>query len=251
MISFFTLNSMWNIKNSITIVLLLSTVLVFGQQRVTTVGLQFKPILPSTIMQTGQQNADSLNSTFQLDPKFGYGFGMIVRRGLSKMWSIEAGINFVQRNYNIAAADTDSIFSETDDFRFIGYEFPVSALIYIQLGEELFMNASLGGTLDYYPSDVQTAEDNFSSFTDRTSLFQASLNANVGFEYRTPKSGYFYLGASLHTPVNNIAVTRITNTRHKLLPAANMQLSGNYLTLDLRYFFHEDPDKKGKNKKKK
>jgi hypothetical protein len=70
--------------------------------------------------------------------------------------------------------------------------------------------------------------------------------ATLGFEWRT-KSQIVYLGGIYHRPFNDIElvmpkVELILIQRRVIYP-----VSGNYLTIDLRYFFHEDPERQIKN----
>jgi len=77
------------------------------------------------------------------------------------------------------------------------------------------------------------------------------LLANYGFEYRTKEDGYFYFGASFHRPFADIAQTAVQFDINTNPTRINYALSGSYLTLDFRYFFHEDPDRKRMLKNKK
>jgi hypothetical protein len=67
---------------------------------------------------------------------------------------------------------------------------------------------------------------------------------NVGVEYRSERSGYFYLGATYHRPFNEMATADLTWYDAIFFPTTlRTALDGSYLTLDVRYFFHEAPDK--------
>ena len=113
------------------------------------------------------------------------------------------------------------------------------------------MNTSLGVSIDMFPSNIATQDVNFSNFTVRRNWLQASVIGNLGFEFRSENSGYFYLGASVHRPFNTIAQTRLEYYREPTVVGseARLELSGNYLTVDFRYYFHEDKKKKKKKKK--
>jgi hypothetical protein len=69
------------------------------------------------------------------------------------------------------------------------------------------------------------------------------LCANLGFEYRTLKSGYFYFGASTHLPLTEMAEVIVssnkpqTNYFERLVWPAP-KVIGTYITLDIRYFFN-------------
>ena len=77
-----------------------------------------------------------------------------------------------------------------------------------------------------------------------------SLIANIGWEYRTDKSGYIYLGASYHRPFSHMAKEVILYNGNSRFERVELNLSGNYITVDIRYFFHEDAEKKKRKVKK-
>lgn len=223
---------------------LLSAANCSAQSKITTFGIQVKPIFPVGFLGTGKQNVlqDSVN--FSLALKSGYNFGMVIRKGFSELLSLELGINYVKRKYHIGISETG--YSESSDFRVIGYEIPASLLVYIRLGQQIFMNASLGASCDMYASNFQSSGPEHTTLTVRNQTFQPAVVANLGWEYRTLRSGYFYLGASLHRPFDYELTTRIHYDRGTKEMDVYQPLSGSYLTIDLRYFFHEDPKKKKK-----
>ena len=66
----------------------------------------------------------------------------------------------------------------------------------------------------------------------------------MGVEYRTYKSGWFYLGATYHRPFGDIARGELTwYDRLNFGTTISGGIPGSYLTVDLRYFFHNDPNK--------
>ncbi len=230
------------------IFLLLSKV-VNSQDNVITVGIQYKPIFSSNFFNTGPEMSTVNGVNFEIAPKSGFCTGMIIRKGITKSVSFESGINYVKRNFNLNI--TDSAFSGDSEFSIIGYEIPVLGLIFIQLSDEIFMDVALGLSLDFYASDVRTNDYYFNHYSAYQSWFSPSVLANLGWEYRTEKSGYFYLGASYHRPFQSIYksfVQYIPNPDPE--DQAILNLQGNYLTLDLRYFFHSDPQKRKKKTSK-
>jgi len=221
-------------------------------QSLTKFGIQLKPMIPSKFFGSGAEDVTNGEYSVGVTPLMGYNFGMVVRRDFGKMWSLETGISTVQRNYRIKYFHPS--FTENPDlsFRFIGYEIPLQMLVYVRLGKKMWMNASGGASIDFYPSEVESFTDlqkdtlvlDISQTTYRTSWLQFAILANVGFEYRTKESGGFYFGTSFHRPFREIATT-ITNAELNGNPSAlAFQLSGTYLTLDFRYFFHENPNRK-------
>jgi hypothetical protein len=73
--------------------------------------------------------------------------------------------------------------------------------------------------------------------------------ANHGYELRTEKKGIFYLGASYHRPFTFIYKSFMFYRKPNETISGILDLSGNYFTIDFRYFFHEDPISKGRKKK--
>ncbi len=239
--------------------LLLQAEFVLGQKNVTTFGFQFKPMIPSRFFGTGTESATAEDLTVDFKPLAGYNIGMVIRFGLNKSWSMETGINLVQRNYQLNFNHPQLLAPGKLNFRFIGYEIPLQGMIYVKLGERLYMNASGGFSLDVFPSNVEstsllevdTIDYVFYQKTFKRRWAQSAVVANYGFEWRTKEKGYYYVGASFHRPFFDIGYSKAdfsNDGRHTQLVNG---ISGTYLTLDLRYFFHEDPEKKKKNSSKK
>lgn len=221
-----------------------------AQEKVTTFGIQFKPIVPLNYIDGGKQAKEQNNISFEIDPKVGLSFGMVIRKGLTKNISLETGINYLRRNFSLSINDKDSAFSSNSKFRLVTYEIPVSGLVYVQLGREMFMNVSGGLSVDVYPTPLFVSEyEVFANAVNRKSWVQLSLIANVGWEYRTRKSGYWYVGFSFHRPFSSLMQSFVTYEAYNRNEEARFDLSGNYLTIDLRYFFHEDKEKKAPPKK--
>ncbi len=229
-----------------------------AQINVTTLGIQLKPTVPTKFFGTGPALSTNDDLSVLFTPQFGMNFGMVIRRGLTKNWSIETGINLVQRNYKLDFMHPQLLQSQQVRFRLIGYEIPMQALVYVRLGEHLWMNASGGFAIDMYPSNVEsygslrqdTTIYDFYQKTFRNGWLQFSLLANYGFEYRTKDKGYFYLGASFHRPFKDIGITEAVMEIDSYSSSLLYSLNGTYLTADLRYFFHEKPEKKKTMKKK-
>lgn len=244
----------WNIGIILLLNIVIQLTTLCAQENVTTLGIQVKPMVPSKFFTTGTGmfEMETLNVDFQ--PNFGLNFGMVVRRGLSRNWSLESGICLVQRNYTMRFDHPNLLKDQSMRYRYICYEIPIQALVFVKLTDELFMNASTGFSLDLYPSDVESStyayEDtlrfDFYQKTFKYRWIQMALLANYGFEWRTPDKGYFYLGASYHRPFNPIGLTRLTFELNTVPLRQEVFLGGNYLTADFRYFFHEKPQRKPK-----
>ena len=224
-----------------------TTCISYAQKDVTTFGLQFKPILSSEIINTGPQFEQKGDIGFEIAPANGYSFGMVVRKGFTKQISLETGINFTRRNYDLTITEDSTNFTGESDFSYVIYEIPILGLVYVQLGRQSYLNTAFGLSMNFLPSDWDTFDTYFEHYSVRKSWVVPSLLANIGFEYRTVDKGYWYLGFSYHRPFSNITTAGaryIEGTFEK--ERAEFDILGNYLTLDLRYFFHEDPERTNK-----
>ncbi|HMN04097.1 MAG TPA: hypothetical protein PKD45_00045 [Flavobacteriales bacterium] len=216
-----------------------------AQQGVTTFGLQVKPVIPFGFFENkGALQQEHLSAT--LDLNGGMAFGMLVRHGITKAISLEVGIDQINRRYDFTMANDTNGYSGSGRLRYVGYEVPVVCLVYVRLGENTWMNNALGASVDFYPSDAHRELDYAQAYLFRRNWAQVGVLGNIGVEYRTEKSGYFYLGATYHRPFGDMAQADATwLDRYAGYKPYRMitRLSGSYLTVDLRYFFHEDPDK--------
>lgn len=213
-------------------------------------GLQFKPLFATNFISASELNLKGNELTADYKQKFGFTFGGTVRVGLSKIINLETGLNFVQRNYNInfTINSPSTQLNASTQFRVIAYDLPVNALFYIKLNDTYYMNASLGASLSYLPTNVWKTYiiNSFEKFKHEgrmRSHFYGSANANVGFELRTKKIGFFYLGASIQvpfTPIFNIAASYEKPGSNEVLYG---KVSGSYLTLDIRYYFKNNGEK--------
>lgn len=203
-------------------------------------GMQFKPIIPINYFGAGPQVLADTVAEVTVAPKLGYNIGMVVRKDFSDLLSFETGINYIRRNYNIDAYEAKRDTSAHTDFGFVSYQIPLQGLVYIRLSEQIYMNTSGGVGIDWYASHVQSNSDNalIQHLSLRTYWMHFSVLANIGFEWRTEKSGGFYLGASFVNPIKKITDTKIDyyygNTSKQRYET---QLNGTFITVDLRYFF--------------
>jgi hypothetical protein len=224
--------------------LLSHTAFISAQQNIITVGIQYKPVFTVDFLNTGNETVLQNGVDFSIGLHSGFAFGMVIRRGITDTYSIEGGINYVKRTYSVKVVDGN--FSDESTFGVIGYEIPLSGLVYIRLSEKFYMNASLGVAADMFASDVKTYGDVFNTYSLRKSVINGGVIGNLGWELRTEESGYFYIGASYHNPFSDIYLTRIDYAYNNKNESVDIPLTGTYLTLDFRYFFRADPIKKQK-----
>ncbi len=216
-------------------------------------GLQYRPIIPNEIFNTETIDLTSEILSATLENNVGHSFGFLIRRNFTEHWSLETGISSIKRNFTINAVHDST--RETSNFT-MGmqtYEVPVEALYYVKLGENLYMNSLAGVSFNIYPTQLAKVAENlfFSAKSARKSWVGLSLLVNIGFEYRTRDAGYFYLGASLHRPINDISQFQIDYRPDNVnLFRATSWYTGNFFSIDLRYFFQADEVSKKKKKKK-
>ena len=238
---------------SIVISLIFSPFLLMGQSKTENFhfGLQFKPIIAAAYFDDSDEYAQWENYNFELSKRFGQSLGMIVRYHLSSTFSTETGLNLVNRRYQLSVDNSDIGLQDLSNFTLRSYELPIHILSYVKVSEKYYLNAAFGNSFNIFASDVISFGDKNSFFFHSTSVrkrTQSALIANLGIEYRTLEKGIFYLGFSLHRPWKNTARsypefddgTNSFNTQAPLgKDVKHIDISGNYLTLDLRYFFSQ------------
>jgi len=234
------------LRNSFLLILLLIEFCSFSQKNrlPTYFGVQVRPILST---RAGGEELNSLNINnfdISLEQRPSYSFGAVVRTGITKLIAFETGINFIQRNYSINQSLNDTNVSANHNWSYINYEIPLNALVYIQLNQKYYMNSSLGGAIRFSPTDimkqVQTGGvHSFESYGLYRNKIAFSINGNVGFEYRTEKKGFYYLGASISIPLSPIfdyygvhAIQGNVETQ-----SIHGEMQGRYISVDFRYFF--------------
>jgi len=207
----------------------------FSQKGNTTVGIQVKPIFPFEFLGTGALTNDLDDVHFKTLLESGFSAGMIVRHNFTKILAFETGISYVKRKYSLEITDGD--FTGKSSFRIISYEVPAVLMVYAQATENIYFNGSLGATLDLFASSIQTFDYYFNHIGFRNRVVQPAINANVGAEYRTEKSGTIYLGASFQRPFDYIYLSKVLYDRNNHDTVIANELTGTYLTIDLRYYF--------------
>lgn len=215
----------------------------FGQGN-TVFGLQYRPIIPNELFNGESFEMSNEEVEASVSNKFSHTFGMVIRHNFTEHWSLETGINQLRRNLWIDALHYASEKTSRFDLGMLTYEIPVQGLYYVQLGSEFYMNASAGLSVNFYPSEhskVSPGEGVFRAQSARKSWTGLSVLANVGWEYRTDDAGYFYIGASLHRPVNNVSQIQVAyRLNGQPYLEAFEWYAGNFMCLDLRYFFPAD-----------
>lgn len=211
-------------------------------------GFQLRPIVPNAYLNTDIETASLPNFTYTATSNVGMSFGSIIRKPIGKFWNLETGLNYVKRSYTLSFDLNDSVqVSSKQNMTFIAYEIPIQALIYVRLGKSWYMNASAGISFDFFPSETETFSServdstyyDFSQKTFRIRWSALAAQSNLGFEYRTEKQGYYYLGASFHRPFGRIAGTQAVVESSSGSDRLWLSLSGSYFSVDLKYFLYD------------
>tara|TARA_B100001758_G_C18394908_1_gene605287 strand:+ start:497 stop:1204 length:708 start_codon:yes stop_codon:yes gene_type:complete len=234
-------------KNKLSILfMLIYCINLKAQEKKTTFGLQYKPIIPAAYFNSSEIIKDSNGYGFNLNPKYSNSFGMILRQKINNTFSLESGLNYIQRNYQLKIIkNTINLEAETF-FGIRSYEVPLQLLIYVRASKHWHLNVAFGISHNVLTSDIKSyAEENtyFFQNTYRKNGGYRALLANVGMEYRTNKKGYYYIGTSLHRPWREIARSypEYNDGEHIFNNESDffLEMLGSFITIDLRYFFAE------------
>ena len=201
-----------------------------------TVGFQVKPIFRNEFFNSGNVGEVQNDVEYKIEPRLGFAGGMVVRKDFGKQWAFETGINYVRRNYRLSVDDLDSSYNEKAIFSIVQYEIPISVLIYVRLGENFYMNNSLGISLNMFKRSEVGKSESFRYEFFRTTWIIPGMLANVGFEYRTKKSGSIYLGASYQLPFSKIITVEVDYYRNGGTESFSQRMGLSYFTFDLKYF---------------
>lgn len=204
-------------------------------------GMQMRLIVPGFGSNTPMSLADSMyRSTSKFLP--GYSFGGMIRRDFENGFSIEGGINYTQRHLYVQMEVPDSSISLENTMTFINYEFPFQGLVFVKMTKSIFGSAGLGASFFYKPTSVRVnnyteGKSNFVHYGYARWKFGAEINAQAGFEFRTNKIGFYYLGASAKIPLSALFEYNGLYFYGTQLKANDFtQASGAFLSVDLRYY---------------
>lgn len=204
-------------------------------------GLHMRTIFPTQFIGTNTLNLEKDGFYSTISQRMGYSFGATVRAGVTELISIETGINFTQRYYDISFSVPDSNVSGTSELGFIEYDIPLNALFYIKLSDKWYANASMGFALTFKPTNVQTFEQPFGPhrflYTGLRKSIGFDAMANFGFEYRTEKHGFFYLGGSARVPFSPLFNMVASYEWQGVSTRVAGQMDGSFLSIDVKYFF--------------
>lgn len=205
-------------------------------------GLQVRPIFPTRFIGSPLTELSKNGFQTRVEQKMGYSFGGTVRAGITEFIAFETGLNFAQRNFQIDFAMPDSNSFGSDNLSFVEYNIPINGLIYIKLTDNIYMNSSLGAALTYKPSDVFVSNSpgglhQYLHYGVTRSKIGLDLNANIGFEYRTRKKGFFYIGGSARVPTAPLFDILASYNYQGFNIQTEAPINGSFLALDFKYIF--------------
>ena len=207
----------------------------------TTFGIQYKPIIPTAYFNSTEIIKSSGSYDFNLKPQYSNSFGMVVRHKINTTFSIESGLNYTQRNFNLAVKNNDLNLDDFTNFGMRSYELPIQLLAYVQTSEYWYVNVAFGISYNVLASDMfsygEESENYFQNTYRKKSGGYQALLANIGMEYRTEEKGYYYFGTSLHRPWKAIGRVFPEYDDFNKDEEFSLDLLGNFFTLDFRYFF--------------
>lgn len=226
----------------LTAILSLATLSASAQRGAITAGIQLKPIIPSNIFNIGNNNLSNNVMDLNITPRMGFSYGGVIRIGITERLSIETGMHYIGRNYLIEANAHNVLSQDRAQFRYVNYELPIQGMVFVRIGERLYMNTALGFSLNFWPSNVESLGDfrRIKHTTLRKGKTTYSFIGNLGFEYRTQKIGYIYAGISLHNPLSRISsITYVAyeDARLGINEEFDTQLRGDFLSIDFRFLF--------------
>ncbi len=204
-------------------------------------GLEYRPIFNSEFLTSGATTTSGNNLNYEIQNVSGRSLGMVIRHNFYKNFSVETGISGVARNYSFTAEDDTSSFAVSDGFRFVAYDLPLTGLVQVQAGRNIYINAGPGLVFSFFPTETGIFEQDYEHVSLRRGWVRMAFTAQLGAEYRTEQSGIFYLGASFFQPFSEIAnseFTQVIQTRVNRKLEAPLQ--GRFLTLSFRYFFADN-----------
>jgi hypothetical protein len=252
-----TLVNRTNLFLFLSILLLSSNI--YSQKQYATFGFHVEPIIPLEMFRIKSQTVVRENVTFNSKPLSGYTIGTHLSVELSPKFSLESGINYVTRNFLLDVQDGQ--FSDTIRMKADNFEIPFTLTYYVQLSERFFMGHSLGVSLQLIPSNLYTRNNernqtyvlqwSFEQFSARKSPIIPTFKGGFGFEYRSKKDGYFYIGPVYHlfSELYRTNINYYHKENGKDISRVRMKTVGDYFGINLRYVFPPS-DLLRKNKEK-
>ena len=212
-------------------------------------GISTGAVVPINYFGAGPLELINSNSQITLSSKIGYNFGMMIKTNYGKRFSIENGINFLRRNFDLSGSSSFNgvFFKDNADFGYVSYSFPTKGIVYIQLSSKSLLNTSVGASIDFYASAVNSKGENdiIFQYSERAKWINGSILADLGVEWRDTDYGTFYFGVGVNIPITTIAVTNMKYYYDKSDITKNdiyapVFLNGNFFNIKIKYYLAEN-----------
>ena len=115
-----------------------------SQNNKITFGLQYKPIMPAAYFNSSHLNESSGPYDFNLTPKYSNSFGMVIRHKINKTFSVESGLNYIQRNFKLIVNNNNINLEDFTAFGMRSYELPIQLLTYVRVSKYWHLNLAFG-----------------------------------------------------------------------------------------------------------
>jgi hypothetical protein len=213
-------------------------------------GIEYKPIMAGDFIGKSETNLVFGNFNTNFKQVLGHSYGANIRVVLTPGISIETGIHMVKRNYTVSFYEATINLTSSKQISFLNYDIPIIPYFFIKLSDKIYLANGLGPAFVFSLSDVATqsiasSTTKFVAEGRRTHRLAVDLSANLGFEYRTQKNGYFYIGGNARVPFAPIfkvaGILETINTQNKTVVIGNM--SGTYISFDFKYYFPTNTNK--------
>lgn len=210
-----------------------------------TFGLQIEPLIPSGLIRSSNVRAFEQGVEFSTDARPGYSYGAHIAFWLNDRMTIESGINHLIRDYRITAQEAD--FTAPLQWTADNFEIPLVFNYHIRLAERLYIDQSIGLSLQFLPGEFQSrilVEDEFdnriyemSQISVRNYWVMPAFRGGFGFEYRTENWGSFYVGP-VYRLFSTLYYTRVLYTRGDVnITNLDIRPTGDYFSVAFRYIF--------------
>jgi len=223
-------------------------------EKQTLFGIQVSPIIPANFLQKTNYTYESDTANFSIKNQNSLSYGVEIRHYFTYKFAINTGIMYTNRNidvdfssqYPYGSKGTDTSF--TRELKFIAFEIPIKVSGYVRLSDYIYMSIGGGINLNFYPSDIRV-DNVYMQRSEHLGLnalqfFQVGFSANIGWEFRTKENGIFYLGAGYQAQIDNMAYILFFEKETIHRPNYFEAVNGSYLSIDIKYFFPFNSNKK-------
>lgn len=206
-------------------------------------------LFPNNFQGTKNYSINQGITQSDIEQLIGYNFGGLFRRSYSERFSLEAGMYYATRRFDIQATIIDSNLMTRDTMKFTTIEIPVNAIVFVKMSETIYSNVGFGLSFIYKPSTVRVFSkpndpSSMNHFGIVTNKFGLDLNGQAGVEFRTFNKGIFYVGGTVRVPLLDL-FTMYSSYKYKTNKAevGSQKIGGDYISLDIRYYFHNVKNK--------